>query len=408
MNASTDRPAAKSTGWHRQDTIDLSIIGATHGLSDGFSGMLKPVLALIVIELGLSTFEAGALLSAFSVATFLFLYPLSVVADFGGRKKELLLIGLSITTLAFLLMQWTTTFAGLALLAFFAGMGNATFHPCGTSLTAERFAQNRSYAVSVFSMMGNAGASLMPVLQAFVASVAGWRLAISISAAPALLLLPLLGMRFHNQEIQAYGRELATATSRVWALTRRVFQNRAVLLLATIYALTGMSMSVVSGFLSLLAWERFALGTGTVGFALSVYFFAGVLAKPVMGYLYDQWGARTALLAPLLLSGLLTMAVALVPWQGAFIPLLALLGMTSPISPIILIAAADRSEPEVLASSVGFIYTCFGLGFVSPLIGGLLAEAYSLTLSYLFAAVLLWIGAAVTLLLDRQRVDVIG
>ena len=162
-------------------------------------------------------------------------------------------------------------------------------------------------------------------------------------------------------------------------------------------------MSVVSGFLSLLAWERFAMGASTVGIALSIYYFAGVLAKPAMGYLYDRWGARSALMTPLILAGCCTMAVALTPWQGAFIPLLALLGMTSPISPIILTAAADRTEPEVLASSVGFIYTCFGLGFISPLVGGLLAEAYSLTLSYLFAAVLLWIAAAVTLLLDREE-----
>ena len=391
----------KTVSWRREDSVDLGIIGATHGLSDGFSGMLKPVLTLIVLDLGLSTFEAGALLSAFSVATFLFLYPLSIVADFGGRKKELLIVGLTITTLAFLAMQWTTTFMGLALLAFLAGMGNATFHPCGTSLTAERFADHRSYAVSFFSMMGNAGASLMPVFQAFVASVVGWRLAISASAAPALLLLPLVGLRFHNQEVLNVGVGFSATVSKVWKLTRQVFKNRTVVLLAATYALSGMSTSIVSGFLSLLAWERFGIGAGTVGFALAVYHFAGVLTKPVMGYLYERWGARSALLTPLLLAGFLTMAVALSPWQGAFIPLLALLGMTIPISPIILTAAADHTEPEVLASSVGLIYTCYGLGFISPLIGGLLAEAYSLTLSYLFAALLLWIGAAVTLLLDR-------
>ena len=79
---------AKRSGWHFLDYFDLGVIGATHGLSDGFSVLLKPVLALIVVDLGLSTFEAGALLSVFSVSTFLFLYPVSLLADYGGQKKD--------------------------------------------------------------------------------------------------------------------------------------------------------------------------------------------------------------------------------------------------------------------------------------------------------------------------------
>ena len=82
MNGSTSR-------W--RDNFDLGIIGSTHGLSDGFSSLLKPVLALIVVDLGLSTFDAGVLLSVFSVSTFLFLYPLSLLADYSGQKKSILL-----------------------------------------------------------------------------------------------------------------------------------------------------------------------------------------------------------------------------------------------------------------------------------------------------------------------------
>ena len=57
---------AEATAWRTRDYLDLGVIGATHGLSDGFSGLLKPVLALIVVDLGLSTFDAGVLLSVFS------------------------------------------------------------------------------------------------------------------------------------------------------------------------------------------------------------------------------------------------------------------------------------------------------------------------------------------------------
>ncbi|MBT5830765.1 MAG: MFS transporter, partial [Candidatus Latescibacteria bacterium] len=125
-------------------------------------------------------------------------------------------------------------------------------------------------------------------------------------------------------------------------------------------------------------------------------------AKPMMGYLYNRWGARTALTTPMVLSGALTLCVAFTPWQFSFIPIIAILGATIPISPIILTAAADRSDPAAMASSVGFIYTCHGLGFISPLIGGWLAELYRLELCYVYAAVLLWVSASVALLLPRK------
>ena len=398
----------KKPTWNIQDIFDLGVIGATHGLSDGFSGLLKPILVLIILDLGLTTFQAGTLLSIFSVTTFLFLYPVSLLADYGGRKKEILILGLTIAATAYFSMQWATTFAAVALCAFLAGAGNATFHPSGTALTTERFPHLRSYAVSFYSMFGNAGASLMPVALAALAMTLGWRSAISLCVLPAILLLPLVGFRFKNTPVFTTSTKPQGALRQhLWqqtrALTQSVINNRVVVLLAVIYALAGMGTGVITGFLSLLAYDRFALTTTAIGAALSFYYLAGVFAKPLMGYLYNHWGARTALIIPLLLAGGLTLALALTPWKFSFVPLIALLGAVIPISPIILTAAADRSNRAVIASSVGFIYTCYGLSFISPLIGGWLAEIYQLEWCYVFAAILLWIGAGVALLLPRKE-----
>jgi MFS transporter, FSR family, fosmidomycin resistance protein len=402
------RSLAGKPGWRIQDYFDLGVIGTTHGLSDGFSGLLKPVLVLIVLDLGLTTFQAGMLLSIFSVTTFLFLYPLSLLADYSGRKKEILILGLVVATIAFFAMQWAPSFAMVSLCAFLAGAGNATFHPCGTALTTERFTKNRSYAVSLYSMMGNAGASLMPIALSMLAVAIGWRSAISICVLPTVVLLPLVWLRFRNAPVsRAVGDTGQRRSPHLWkqvmSLSRLVLQNRNVVLLAAVYALAGMGTGVLTGFLSLLAFDRFELNTTAIGGALSLYYLAGVFAKPLMGHLYNRWGARTALWIPLVLSGTLTLGVALTPWQISFVPIIVLLGATIPISPIILTAAADRSDRVAMASSIGFIYTCHGLGFISPLIGGWLAELYSLELCYIYAAIVLWIGAGVALLLPKQQ-----
>ncbi len=190
--------SASKTSWSFQEYFDLLVIGATHGLSDGFSGLLKPILILIVLDLGLSNFQAGTLLSIFTITTFLFIFPLSLLADIGGRKKEILIIGLSIATIAFFSLRWAPNFAVISLCVFLAGAGNATFHPSGTALTTARFPKSRPFAVSVYSMMGNTGSSLMPFIQSLIAASSGWRDAISMSVLPALLLLPLVGARFNS------------------------------------------------------------------------------------------------------------------------------------------------------------------------------------------------------------------
>lgn len=359
-----------------------------------------------MLDLGLSNFQAGTLLNIFSITTFLFIFPLSSLVDIGGHKKEILIVGLTVAAIAFFSMRWAPSFAVISLCVFFAGAGNATFHPSGTALTTERFSKGCPYAISFYSMMGNVGTSLIPIMHTMVATSSGWRNAISISVLPAVVLLPLVGARFKNaakyQSTKNKEEPFTVYLRRQFrTISQKVFRNREIVILASVYALTGMGSGIATGFLLLLAFNRFALSTTAIGAALSLYFLAGVFAKPLMGYLYNRWGARTALVIPMFISGILTLGVALTPWKFGFVPLVTLLGISIPISPIILRVAADRSDQETMASSVGLIYTCYGLSFISTFLGGWLAKLYSLEWSYIFAAIFFWVGARVALLLPR-------
>ncbi|MEZ4615483.1 MAG: MFS transporter [Caldilineaceae bacterium] len=388
--------------WQLQDYLDLNLIGATHGLSDGFAKLLVPVLALIVADLQLTVFEAGLLLSSFTAAEFLFLYPLSTLADHSGHKKWILIGGIGVATLAFIAMYWTTSFWLLAALAFLAGAGNAVYHPCGTALTALRFADRRAFAISYHGMWGNIGVSIVPVVQAAVAAMTGWRMAVAICAMPAILLLPLIGIRFPSGKTVHTAASATSLRHNVKALTGQVLRNRNIVLLAFTYALNGLSTKGMTGFLPLLAATKFGMDTATIGVILACYFGAGVVAKPLMGLLYDRWGARSALFTPLVLTGILTLALGFTPWAATILGFAIITGIFTPISPIILTAAADVAEEKVLASSIGLIYTCYGLGFLSPLIGGWLADHFQLEASYLFFALMAWLGASISTLLPAR------
>jgi MFS family permease len=393
--------------WRLRDALDLTLIATTHGLSDGFASLLVPVLALIVADLGLSTFEAGLLLSVRSVATFVLLYPLSMLADTTGHKKGMLIAGLALAAGAYLAMGAARSLVPLAALAFVAGAGNATYHPCGTAITAKRFEARKAVAISFHGLGGNIGTSLMPLLQSAVVTVAGWRMAIAACVLPAAVLLPLVGIRFPGRDgapaAPGAGEEPGPPERHPGALTARVLRNRNVVLLALVYAFQGLCSKGLIGLLPLLAAERFELDTPAIGVVVSVYYTVGIFSKALMGFLYNRWGARLALLVPLLLGGLFALGIGLLPWQGALLPLAALLGLVIPISPIILTAAADLCDEEVLASSVGVIYTAYGLGFLSPLIGGWLTTQVGWPASYAFFALMTWTGAGVSALLPAAR-----
>ncbi len=105
--------------------------------------------ALIVIEFGLSEFEAVLLLSLPGVATFLLILPVSLIADLRRNRLEPFVAGLALASGAFFSMAQVSTFGVLLAPAFPARCGNAVFHPCGTALVAERFPDRRAMAISL-------------------------------------------------------------------------------------------------------------------------------------------------------------------------------------------------------------------------------------------------------------------
>ncbi|MBT7096670.1 MFS transporter, partial [Candidatus Poribacteria bacterium] len=282
-----DTHAQPSTGpkarWRFADVFDLSVMGATHGISDGYSSLLVPILAMVVLDLGLTTFQAGLLLSAKSVATVLFLYPNSLLADRTNRKKEILLVGMTIASLAYVVMGWAPGLYTAILVAFVAGAGNSTYHPCGTALTAERFPRQRAVAISVHSLAGHLGASIMPLAQSAVVALLGWRTSLRVCALPAAVLLPLVAARMGRGSSSLREQREAHSPESFRQITARVLSNRNVVVLALVYALTALGTSGMVGFLPLLGSERFGLNQAVIGLAVSAYFTAGVFAKPVMG-----------------------------------------------------------------------------------------------------------------------------
>lgn len=398
-NVNTRRKTSSRLG----DYFDLSILSLSHSFSDGFTSLLAPVLVLILAEFDLSAFDAGVLLSVSGMATFLLVFPISIGADLSGRRTEILVVGLTLASGAYLSMLYTGTFAFLVLLAFVAQAGNAVFHPCGTALVTERFRARKAVAISVFAMAGNIGTTGFPLVQGIAAELVGWRFSVAMFAVPMAVLLPLIRFRYRSGALDRRQHSQSSLLRQSLDLTRAVFNNKSVLALGSVYALTSMASRTSKGFLPVLAAQRFSMNAAAIGLTISVYYGVGIASKGLAAIMYRRLGARAALRVLLVLSLLGTVGFLVVARPVWLIIVAGVAGLAHSVSPIILVATSDSSDRTILTSSVGLIYWMHSIGFVGPFFGGVIASQLGLPFTYIFGATLFFLAVCTTQLIRRGR-----
>jgi MFS family permease len=142
----------------------------------------------------------------------------------------------------------------------------------------------------------------------------------------------------------------------------------------------------------------------TAGLLMSVYFFMGAVSKPLLGMFYDRFGVRLLLAGLFLLGAAATVALIHTAHMAVMVFLMGLMGVVSFISPIVMTAATSLVDLSVRTSTVGMIYTAYEIQFLSPIIGGWIAQTYSLKACFIFFAGVLVLGSVASLLLQEKRI----
>jgi len=379
--------------------LNLTSIAAAHGFSDGLNYVLIPVLPLIMQELDLSILQTGMIVSAAGLAVFLMQLPSSIHSDFLGKRKLIFSLGLIFSSVClFGISSVGKNYHLILALSFLVGLGNSTFHPTATALVSEGFRSRPGFFMGIFSLGGNLGSAVMPVLIGTLAVSLGWRVGLRVIILPMILLLIHVYLFF--PEVQADRQTVRGILSGIWS---KVCRNRSVVTLIVIYGLRGIGYRGIITFFPLLVASTMGADARTTGILMSIYFVLGAICKPILGALYDRFGIRL-LLAMLFFVGaalsLVMHAVVMVPVMAV---LMGLLGMVSFISPVLMTAATTLVDRSVRSSTVGMIYTSQGLHFLSPIIGGWIAQRFSLQACFTFFAAILVLGGGVSLLLQEKR-----
>ncbi|WP_203334145.1 MFS transporter [Planococcus beigongshangi] len=156
-------------------------------------GILSFIIAALQQDWNLTTDQMGWIGSVNSIGMAVGAFVFGIYADRVGRKK-IFIITLLLFSLASGLSALTTTLAAFMILRFFIGMGLGGELPVASTLVSESVpAKERGRVVVLLESFWAAGWLLAAIISYFVipASEYGWRIALLITALPALYALYL-------------------------------------------------------------------------------------------------------------------------------------------------------------------------------------------------------------------------
>ncbi len=237
-------------------------------------------------EFSLSDTQIGFLNTAFTVLYGIVGLPLGRLADRVSRKK-LLALGVTVWAALTASVRWVNSYPFLMVTRLGVGVGEATAAPTATSWIGDLYpAERRSKPLALFMLGVPVGGALSLFFSGPIAQRFGWRAAMILAAAPALLLVPLLLTLDEPARGASETRVKADAgAGSIW----QVLRIPAFWWIALSGALVNFNLYAIATFLPALFSRIHHMGVARAGVATGViYAIGGVLG----GLLAGMWGDR--------------------------------------------------------------------------------------------------------------------
>jgi MFS transporter, FSR family, fosmidomycin resistance protein len=280
------------------DRRALAVLGAGHLCIDLCQGAVPALLPFLAAERGYSYAALGALVLFSTIGSSIIQPAFGILSDRVARPW-LMPGGLLLAGTGIALTGTAPSYGLTAACVVVSGIGVAAFHPEGAKFAGLASRERRGRGMSLFSVGGNAGFAIGPLLTTPLV------LAFGLAGTLALLVLPLTAAIVTARELPRLrtledARAVAAGSG---ADDWGAFSRLSALIAARSGVHFGMQAFVPAYFVAELATSK---ATGNA--ALTLFLAAGAAGTLVGGGLVDRWGAQrvlvgtmAALLPPLLL-----------------------------------------------------------------------------------------------------------
>ncbi len=358
------------------------------------SGLQTILLPEIKIGLGLSATQLGSLAFSRQATGWVTTIGAGYLGDrFANRASLMLAISLILIGVSYFLAGIAPTYWVMFAAMLLVGIGPSLYHPPAIGALSRRFPDKRGFAISLHGTGGSLGEVLGPITTAGALTLLMWREVLQVSLFPALLgafiiwgmMRSVPGVVPGSGSTRAYLASLAS-----------LLKKRTLLLLVVVTALRSMGQNSVIVFLPIYLREDLEFSAAKVALYLSMSQIVGIGAQPVMGFLSDRFGRKVVLVPGAGALGLLYLALSQAdPGLQLILTVVALGAFQYSLHVIFIAAAMDVAGEEVQATVVSLIYGASVLGTLSPVLAGVVSDAYGYPSAFLYSGGVVLVAAVI-------------
>ncbi|HKD80120.1 MAG TPA: MFS transporter [Candidatus Angelobacter sp.] len=377
-------PAEQASDRHARAWWPLAVLIAVNVLNFYDRHVAAAVVEPIRKEFLLSDTQLGWLNTAFTVLYGFVGLPLGRLADRVSRKK-LLALGIAVWAMLTAATRWVQSYPLLVFTRLGVGVGEATAAPTATSWIGDLYPpQRRARPLALFMLGVPVGGALSYFFSGAIAQRLGWRAAMVVAAAPALVLIPLL-LLLKEPERGASEKRVAepARASSLWQVLGELLTNRTFLWIALSGALVNFNLYGIALFFPALFGRIHHMNVAQAGRTMGIiYAIGGVLGGWIAGWLGDRvvrgsGGGRMRIAAIAALLAVPMSYFGIRQGYGAIslaLPLLtAAYGLLNMYYGLVYASIQDIVPPRLRGTSMAFYFLVMYLGGASwgtVIIGG--------------------------------------
>ena len=380
---------------------NVFILSGSHAVNSIYARVLTPILPIILIDFELNYVQIGMIVSTYSFACGIFQFPISFFADYLNRHRFFLSLSLVLSALPLIFFGFLESYFVLLLLVFLSGIGSSAYHPPAVALLAREATKKLSFHMSIFKAGGDFGSIFTPVLVGWLTVYFGdWRTAVQFFVIPGFIFSLVIWTSFTD-----FSREKKQLKNEVKRTFSQLFHNKILMLILLLSCCRVMGLRGIMTFLPIWIAESLGFNVTSIGWVLTLYFLVGTVSSIFWGKIAE--GDRETLYISLMMI-IASMSLVFLSSNLSvfltFIFIILLGGTLNPTPGLILSVATKVVEEENRASSIGLLYSGNEVSSIlSPLIAGLIAQAYGVQRTFLFFSFLCFVAVLVSMNIHRHR-----
>ena len=394
-------PPASQSAEHATEFRILGAISFSHLLNDMIQSLILAIYPILKSGFNLSFAQIGLITLTYQITASLLQPAVGLITD----KKPMpysLPVGMGFTLCGLLLLATAPNFTVLLIAAALVGTGSSVFHPESSRVARMASGGRHGLAQSLFQVGGNAGASLGPLLAAWIIVPHGRGSVAWFSLAALLAIVVLLQVsRWYRDHHAVRGKAKARRASHIVLTQAQVAWS--LLILGLLIFSKYFYLASLSSYYTFYLMHKFGVSVQSAQTHLFVFLFAVAAGSLIGGPVGDRIGRKWVIWASILGVAPFTLLLphASLFWTGVLTVIIGLI-LASAFSAI-LVYAQELIPGRVGMVSGLFFGFAFGMGGIGAAVLGHIADVRGIEYVYGLCAYLPLIGIITAFLPNLER-----